>query len=167
MPRHNLHLQGIIPVELLPWYICIPSQKVKIRSYFFLYKFSNYSSLWRMKNLFIAIYDDGMISLHILSYTRLNYTHMMMMMEKCQNLTPINTIRHITINCEQFSWNVNCCLRQRKTSYNMICGHVNTQECWIKRRKFNIVVEARWSSTNQRRIYKDDSLILFKNWFCK
>ena len=70
--------------------------------------------------------------------TRLN-THMM---EKCQIiLTPINTIRHITINCEQFSWNVNCCLRQRKTSYDMICGHVNTKEC-LKRRKLNIVVSA-------------------------
>ena len=70
--------------------------------------------------------------------TRLN-THMM---EKCQIIrTPINTIRHITINCEQFSWNVNCCLRQRKTSYNMICGHVNTKEC-LKRRKLNIVVSS-------------------------
>lgn len=111
------------------------TKKSKIRSYFFLFKFSNYSSMCWMDEIFYYLYLWWEISC-IFYNTRLN-THMM---EKCQIiLTPINTIRHITINCEQFSWNVNCCLRQRKTSYNMICGHVNTKEC-LKRRKLKIVV---------------------------
>ena len=93
--------------------------------------------------------------------TRLN-THMM---EKCQIiLTPINTIRHITINCEQFSWNVNCCLRQRKTSYDMICGHVNTKECYEKKKTQHRCF-IRWGSTNQQRINICTIWFLFK--FCK
>ena len=101
----------------------------------FYVKLSNYSLVCWMDEIFYYLYLWWEISC-IFYNTRLN-THMM---EKCQIiLTPINTIRHITINCEQFSWNVNCCLRQRKTSYDMICGHVNTKEC-LKRRKLNIVV---------------------------